>query len=344
MLRMISKAPSAAESVRLRNLYRLLRIFVLIGFTFLMVVEIVFFVEYSIPNISSGVTIWRYSIDIIAMVGMTYACMSLPISGYTIDRLDNRKEFILYLRGFSCDCYDPILMDRMQSVMAAKNFVRTDKKDVNKQPFSERDFNKALKNLKPKMAVYSVGMTKELESPEGIKRIYLDDETWQRDVLILIERASYVFVLANPRESCIWEILKCQEKALDKTIFFVDNEKVPELLQEKLPYCPDWLKNYIPRHSVIYRVNGKYIVDAYENDNRGFFEALKNVFYGIEGSKNKVSSRRSFLLIRTDNIDDEYKNKRKKEKRNILLIIILIPLIWGLFMLLVSFVRLMMNV
>lgn len=44
----------------------------------------------------------------VALVLLPYAYMSLPISGMTINQLEN-VDFALYLRGFSSDSYSPTM-------------------------------------------------------------------------------------------------------------------------------------------------------------------------------------------------------------------------------------------
>lgn len=114
----------------------------------------------------------------------------------------NNNDFILYLRGFSSDSYE-------DGISLEKN------SDI----FSESKIIKVLNLYYP---VYAVGMPKELYAPYGAKRIYLEDGSWESDVMNLIKRAKMVLVYLNDTESCIKEIHHCSYYS-DKTLYIVDN-------------------------------------------------------------------------------------------------------------------------
>lgn len=150
---------------------------------------------------------------------------------------------------------------------------------VNK-PFNELRFSKAFKKHTHE-PIYAVGMTKELTSPMGTKRIYLDDNKWQDNVSSLIEKSDYIFVLVNPSDSCIWEIIQCKENYLNKTYFFIhddeDLKKLHKKMGDDLPTC---LKNCIEegkadRHIVVF---GQNTVIKYKNTRKGFDILFKELF------------------------------------------------------------------
>lgn len=125
------------------------------------------------------------------------------ISYLTSDELISMdKPFALYLRGFNNDSYD--------NTYKAKEF--------NEQLFSAI----VRKNLK--ITMYAIGMTKELDSPMGAERVYVDDECWKEEVSKLIQKATRIYVLVNNRESCIWE-MKQVVPYLEKTVFIVNDKK-----------------------------------------------------------------------------------------------------------------------
>lgn len=119
--------------------------------------------------------------------------------------LSSNGDYVLYLRGFETDDYSPELKQL--------------KRRKRNSQFSEYYFTRVLQS---KETVCAVGMTKEVESPIGAQRIYLDDETWQKDVLDLMRAAKTIYILVNDRPSCIWEIDQSLSM-LDKTIFLVDD-------------------------------------------------------------------------------------------------------------------------
>lgn len=282
MNKKIAAANTAQQSVSYRKKYRVLRLFILILFTIVIVCEFVYCCSLLLDSYTSNT--YRHILNMILIIGVTYASMSLPISSMTIGQFDESSPFALYLRGFAKDNYDPQnALEKIEKISKAKNGIGTKEKDPQELSFSEREFYKAIKEYMP---VYSVGMTKELESPEGTKRIYLDDETWQENVAFLISRATYVFVLVNPSENCIWEVNKCLAEAKDKAVFFVDNEESANVLREKLQSAfPETygVYNKIAKNTMVYY---PYQVHSYLNNYEGYRKALATL-WGIELTNDK---------------------------------------------------------
>lgn len=281
----ISKSKSAAYSVKVRTIYRYIRLFIIVIYTLVILTELYFLIPIffdSVHNITAG----RLTIITIILSLLPYASMSLPISGMTIDKL-KEEDFALYLRGFSSDSYKASMYDKLDAINERKNmkFTKGKKKDVMKLPFSEHDFAKAVKQYMP---IYSVGMTKEIESPEGSKRIYLNDENWQEGVKLLIEKAKIVFILVNPSESCIWEILKSQELAREKTIIFVDNTDYINILKDKMEYStiPEYIR-CTGKHTYNYLIDGKCHSYVYTNNKMGFLNVL-GVYFDDKESSEKI--------------------------------------------------------
>lgn len=127
------------------------------------------------------------------------------LDSFKIDQTD----YSLYLRGFDNDDYNKI--DKLEDN-------RKEKYDI----FSEYWFFKLLKKRYNQLVV-SVGMTRELDSPNGTIRLYLDDDEWKDGVSQLMDGAERIFILINDRESCIWEIIQSKNR-LTKTIFIADNQ------------------------------------------------------------------------------------------------------------------------
>ena len=126
------------------------------------------------------------------------------VSSYTITKyLKKKKHYVLLLRGFEDDDYDVSMPKDYESPSFTK--------------FNENSFSYV---AEPYFNICAVGMTKEVYAPFGGDRIYVDDETWKEDVELLMDKASFILVLMNNRDSCIWEIVQCKDK-LEKTIFFV---------------------------------------------------------------------------------------------------------------------------
>lgn len=128
--------------------------------------------------------------------------------------LSMQEPFALYLRGFKDDSYS--------------------------NKYKERDFNELEFSLVVKehlgIDMYAIGMTKELDSPKGAQRVYVDDETWKEKVEMLIEKSSRIYVLVNNRESCLWEMRQVAPY-LAKTAFIVNDRSNYQQIRESLaPY------------------------------------------------------------------------------------------------------------
>ena len=128
-------------------------------------------------------------------------------------------KYSLFLRGFDNDDYRKI--DELENPKAEKY-----------DRLSEYWFFKLL-SKKYKLPIVSVGMTKELDSPLGTKRIYLDDTEWRTGVRTLMENADKIIILVNDRESCIWEIAQTAN-FLNKTIYIADNAEKYNIAKEKV--------------------------------------------------------------------------------------------------------------
>lgn len=120
------------------------------------------------------------------------------------DVLNANRPFVLYLRGFENDNY------------SSKFKIESQGKYIS---FSEYNL---VKEMKSRIPVYAVGMTKETNSPVGADRVYLDDSTWKDDVRELMVAADKIVILVDDKENCIWEIEQTYNLK-EKTIFIVND-------------------------------------------------------------------------------------------------------------------------
>lgn len=297
------------QAVLIRKIFITLRWLIIITYTIGIVLEFGSLARASDDaNIRlGGIILWI----IVVLIISVYPSLSMPISGTTFDRLISKKKgFVLYLRGFSTDNYKNYhqanFFERAKSVWSFKKkesiFDETeyeilDNKDAwgiggNKiidKPFSEYNLAKAWKYSKKiwrnskKVKLYCVGMTKELESPVGCKRIYIDDTTWQDNVTELIKRASRIFVLVNTSESCLWEIKQCEQYAKDRTIYILHDEKILEkvhaLMKKDTPqiFLRHLDDNSITKHILLYEKSGKDTIYNYTNTYLGHTIMLSNI-------------------------------------------------------------------
>ena len=148
------------------------------------------------------------------------------VSDETIDTFLSRpRRFALYLRAFH--------NDRYSSHGAVEHLVCMDLAEVDSEDdsFSEKDF---ADEMEKSINTYAVGMSKEVVHPDGARRIYLNDDTWQEDVLELMEAALRIIVLVENRESCIWELQQSIEMQ-EKAYFIVDDVEMYLEIKEELP-------------------------------------------------------------------------------------------------------------
>lgn len=192
----------------------------------------------------------------------------LPVSSKQLKDISQEEKFVLYLRGFSSDNYTGI-----STLVENSQF----------DGFSEYHFINILNKYFP---VYTVGMTKELSSPYGAKRIYLDDNVWEEDVSKLINIAEIVIVLVNDSDNCIKEIERCYN--LNKTILVVDDEnkltKVNRYFESKKHLYP--FPTSIKSQTLLYDYNpfNSYSALAYENSEKSYRRIIKQLMkerYGV---------------------------------------------------------------
>lgn len=141
--------------------------------------------------------------------------------------LKKHAKYLLYLRGFGDDIPNN---DIGLNLEGKKN---------DEEMFNENEF---FEKIEQNICICTVGRPQELDAPHGAKRIYLDDATWKNDVLELIEKATYIIVKVNDRDSCVWEILQVKEY-LKKTVFIVDDKKIYQNVINKLA-----LYNFLPHN------------------------------------------------------------------------------------------------
>lgn len=278
----LSRTNSARKSVNIRQGYSIVR-FVL-----------------RIVVIAIGVYLWVIllvnAMDVNKYIAITVLCggggllirlvssLSLPMNFMTMKKfMSKERNFILYLRGFITDNYTPSLEKTAETVSNAepwKTKIDSEEKEINPNQLSlnEKALAKAWKRY---YQTYSVGLPEELESPEGTKRIYLDNDSWMEDAQTLMELAKYILVSVHPNDNCIWEIRQCNTHFSEKTIYYVDDitnlDIVRQKMGEELPAC---LKSeeIDHNHMMVYQKDGQVVVNPYSNTDDGLSSAVYAFF------------------------------------------------------------------
>lgn len=282
----LSRTNTAKKSVNIRIGYSVVR-FVL------RIVIIIIGVTLWVILLVHGFQVSKYMAILILCSGgglllNLLSSLSLPMNFMTMKKFMSRERiFILYLRGFITDDYSPKLEKTADVVTNAapwKSKIDTDKvkENPNDFPLSEKSLAKAWNNCPIRFCeVFSVGRPEELESPEGTKRIYLDNDSWQEDAKTLMDLAKYILVCIHPNDNCIWEIRQCDTLFPEKTIYYVDDITnlgiVREKMGDELPVC---LKSeeIDHNHMMAYQKEGQVVVKSYANTDSGLSSAVYAFF------------------------------------------------------------------
>ena len=205
--KIINRAIDAEQAVLIRR--RLLRRRTISLYVILAILAICYllFVWFE-PYYGLGCSLTALVVTIVLYVQITYEKPKTQIYGNLSyitaeEYLKGEEEFYLYLRGFSDDL----------------PFNSSDK--LPKGKFNETLLAEAVE-YGLGIPMCALGMTKEIDCPLGAKRLYVNDDDWQEQVLQLMQRAKQIFILVNNRASCLWEIEQAQTMK-DKIVFIVDD-------------------------------------------------------------------------------------------------------------------------
>lgn len=173
---MVAKANNAEDANNIRKWYNQ-------EFLFIIGVEIILYIF-----------LFDFS-SIIIVCYLMNKYISLRASYGTMLDIDRESDYVLYLRGFETDFY---YNDKGANPVYAilKNSI-----------FRYDYFNEKLlsKVLKEKVKFYGIGMTKEVASPNGASRIYMDDDCWKENVLKMMQDCGAIVILLHSKRNCIWE-------------------------------------------------------------------------------------------------------------------------------------------
>lgn len=201
----IESSESVKESLRIRRWLRIER-------SIVSVLLVIFFCVLIAVAKPEGAAYWIGMMIALSITEDFLSRMRGNVQTYSKDEyLAKYKEkgYVLYLRAFESDFYS---------------------EDPKAHSF-EGDLAKAFE--KHGRNACAIGMTKELDAPYGVERVYVSDESWQTDVKELMQYAESVIVLVSDRQSCIWEIAQSVD-LLHKTCFIIDSENKYSNVKNKL--------------------------------------------------------------------------------------------------------------
>jgi hypothetical protein len=284
--KIIARAENANKSVKIRKTYAIIRFILLVLFIIVGVFMwgIVLIISFTIDKYMAVLCFCGGGSCLLAL----FSSLSLPISFMTMNKfMSQEKSFILYLRGFITDDYTPTMDELAETVnnlkpWSPKNITDNNIEDPNQLPLNEISLTSAWNYCPIRFCnVVSIGRPKELESPEGSERVYLDNDCWKEDAMTLMKFARYILVYVHPSSNCIWEIQQCNTYFPEKTIYYIDDinklNYVRKIMGEKTPLC---LKsdNINRNHMVAYLKEGLVVVNAYTNTDDGLTKTVSEYF------------------------------------------------------------------
>lgn len=224
------------------------------------------------------------------------------ISYYTQESfLKSHDRFFLYLRGFDSD------IPFGEEITEGHRL------------FEEATFAEVV-DYATSTPLCALGMTKEVDSPLGAIRVYVNDEDWKGKVLELMLKAEQVFILINSRSSCIWEIEQSYT-LLYKTIFIVDDIDKFAVVKNmigahfRFPTIPE-----VPSLPFFFK-SGQPIVH-FENSWEGYFDLLGLDYREIE--EQKVAERKKQMLSNAE--------KEALKTTIIIAVVLILITVWALFL------------
>ena len=125
------------------------------------------------------------------------------------------RSFCLFLRGF--------LTDEL-----SRNILKVE--DIPHGVFSEVHYVKDVEK-QTGVKVFAIGNPKELDSPFGAQRVYLNNLTWQEDIQVMMDFSRQIHIRVCDTPSCLWELQQVQ-KWMDKVTLVVDDLKAYDELRK----------------------------------------------------------------------------------------------------------------
>ena len=276
----IIKSNSVSDSCIYRKKYRRLLVIEKLLFSILAIIGtmcIFEFVRHNLLHLDTPGLVNDYFSSpifwfIFFIIWIYYILLMLTNSSYSpyevvtsITKKDVKKDYVLFLRGFGSDNY-----------LSVSYQEKKERKDY----FSEHQFMQRLSFIKN---AYAVGRPEELKNPSGATRVYLDNESWQSDVVELMNNAKCVIILVTDKPNCIWEIAQ-SEKIKTKVVYIVNNKtKYVEVCQKLSQFN---VLEHIPSEEhffIYYDKKGKTKCQQYKNTGSSYWEIINIV--------RKISSR-----------------------------------------------------
>ena len=163
-------------------------------------------------------------------------CKTIPTIS-TIEFNDfNDTRFVLYLRGF----VDDIIVDNINvdDLNVNEDYSYDALDYISSQGITEESIVRPFDYVIP---IYAVGYPQELYSPLGAVRIYINQENWESQVEVLMEKATLLIIRLHDSISCVKEIALSQ-KYKYKTIYVITDKAKFDKIKKTLfnQYGVEW--------------------------------------------------------------------------------------------------------
>jgi hypothetical protein len=149
------------------------------------------------------------------------------------------------------------------------------------------------------MSVYAVGMTKELNSPIGAERIYLNDTEWESEVMDLMTKASLIVILLNDSQSCIWEI--CKSNQFKNKVVFISNnsDKLTNIRKELNKQYVYPLPIGLKDKTISYFIENtnETLISEYSNTEKSYMQIIKELMFKKFGLRRFVFTQKRLNWI-----------------------------------------------
>lgn len=276
--RKIREAPTVEEATNTRSSLKWFRIIwpIIGGFGYFVLIPIIWESnDFSSSTGNAFHIIGGLFLFVLLLAGVLPAhsgeTTNLTVSDETkASYLSKHEKFALYLRAFHNDDYSE-KNDRNDSFLHRSIIGTSDLASLSEHLF--------VAELEKIMSVAAIGMTREIEQPEGACRVYVGDDTWQEDVVEIMGKATLIFLRVEDRESCLWE-LKQSLSMREKTIYIVDDAKsyadiVRKYPQLEVPAIPECYTGF--EHLLIKWDNDRYVMLPFENTIQDYRQIVSDI-------------------------------------------------------------------
>ena len=114
-------------------------------------------------------------------------------------------------------------------------YLRAFESDYRRRVFKEEDVVQTL--LDQQVITFAVGLPEEIDASPGAQRVYVNNDTWQEEVSMMMNHATYLFLRICDTEPCLWEVMHAL--SLNKELYIIiDNAEEYSTICNKCDVLP----------------------------------------------------------------------------------------------------------